>query len=60
MRIKVQTDGIHGIEINNTDIRVSAGQSKEFTINDAGEYQIQCNIPCGPGHERMKAVLKVQ
>ncbi|MGU3470830.1 cytochrome C oxidase subunit II [Paenibacillus sp. D51F] len=60
VRIKVETDGIHGIKVANTDIALKAGQSKVYTINDAGEYEIVCSIPCGPGHEKMRAVLKVQ
>ncbi|WP_270169595.1 cupredoxin domain-containing protein [Paenibacillus sp. SYP-B4298] len=52
--------GMHGIEISNLDIKVTQNKSETVTINDAGQYEIHCNIPCGTGHAEMKATLIVE
>ncbi|OXM17176.1 hypothetical protein [Paenibacillus herberti] len=59
LNIKLESDGIHGIRINNTSVQMKPGEEKVYSFSLAGEYQIECSIPCGSGHERMKAVLKV-
>ncbi|MCM3746806.1 cytochrome C oxidase subunit II [Paenibacillus pasadenensis] len=59
LRIKLESDGIHGIRVSNTSVQMKPGDEKVYSFSMAGEYQIECSIPCGNGHERMKAVLKV-
>lgn len=52
--------GMHGVEISNLDIKVTQDKAETVTINDAGQYEIHCNIPCGTGHTQMKATLIVE
>lgn len=54
------TDGIHGISIPDLDVKLDAGQSKVVTINDAGEYEFQCDVMCGAGHSKMIAKIVVE
>jgi cytochrome c oxidase subunit II len=54
------SSGMHGIEISNLDIKVTQDKAETVTINDAGQYEIHCNIPCGSGHSNMKATLIVE
>jgi cytochrome c oxidase subunit II len=55
-------EGNHGIVIvgadNGSDLVISGSGSKTVTL-EPGEYEIQCNIPCGPGHEEMVSTLVV-
>ncbi|QJC51353.1 cytochrome C oxidase subunit II [Paenibacillus albicereus] len=59
LRIKLESDGIHGIRIANTSVKMNKDEEKVYSFSEAGEYQIECSIPCGPGHEKMISVLKV-
>ncbi|WP_051236753.1 cupredoxin domain-containing protein [Paenibacillus pinihumi] len=52
--------GTHGIEISNLNLQVTQNKPQTVTINDAGTYEIHCNIPCGSGHGNMKATLVVE
>lgn len=52
------TDGVHGIEISKTNIKIGNNKTAAVTL-DAGEYEISCNVPCGNGHRTMKAKLIV-
>ncbi len=54
------TDGIHGISIPDLDVKVDSGESKVVTINDAGEYEFQCDVMCGTGHSKMVAKIVVE
>ncbi|MFC4776992.1 cytochrome C oxidase subunit II [Paenibacillus sp. GCM10023252] len=54
------TEGIHGIAVRGTDIEVANGKTETVTINDAGEYELYCTVPCGTGHSKMKAKLIVE
>lgn len=54
-------EGVHGIEIKGAKVKLdNANSSHLFTADKAGEYDIICNIPCGPGHASMKAKLIVE
>lgn len=53
-------EGVHGIEIKGLDVKLdNAKKNQTITIDKAGEYEIICNIPCGPGHIDMKSKLIV-
>ncbi|ALS29352.1 cupredoxin domain-containing protein [Paenibacillus cisolokensis] len=54
------TEGVHGIEVANTDIKLGNGESKTYTLDNAGDYELSCNVPCGVGHAKMKAKLVVE
>ncbi len=44
------------------DLRLKEG-TQEFTLvvpDKAGEYLIECNVKCGPGHEKMQAKLVIK
>lgn len=59
VKITLESENVHGIEIASTDINLKPGESEVRTFDQAGEYEISCNIPCGTGHLEMKATLKV-
>lgn len=52
-------EGVHGLGIDGTDIDIQKDGSETVNL-EAGEYEIYCSIPCGPGHDDMKAVLVVE
>lgn len=55
------TDGYHGFEIRKLGIKVDPGEGEQYTISEAGTYEILCSIPaCGTGHRDMKATLIVE
>ncbi|MFC5648139.1 cupredoxin domain-containing protein [Paenibacillus solisilvae] len=54
------SDGIHGISIPDLNVKLDAGKSEVVTINDAGEYEFQCNVMCGTGHSKMVAKIVVE
>ncbi|NOU99281.1 cupredoxin domain-containing protein [Paenibacillus planticolens] len=54
-------EGVHAIEIKGLDIKLDKeNPSKEITFDKPGEYEIDCILPCGEGHAKMKAKLVVQ
>jgi len=55
------SEGIHGVKISNTDVSLDNDTtSQTVTIDNPGEYEIECSIPCGPGHVKMRAKLVVE
>ncbi|TLS51456.1 cytochrome C oxidase subunit II [Paenibacillus antri] len=53
------TQGMHGIDIRGTDLKLKDGNSASF-VAQPGEYEIICNIMCGTGHSQMKSTLIVE
>lgn len=54
-------EGVHGIEIKGAKVKLDKANSSElFKADKPGEYEIICNIPCGPGHASMVAKLIVE
>lgn len=53
--------GVHGIKIDalNVDLSNEAPQT-ELEFTEPGEYEIYCSIPCGQGHQTMKAKLVIE
>lgn len=53
--------GIHGIEIAEFGIKLEGDTLQQDVVFDRpGEYEIICSIPCGIGHDDMKAKLIVE
>ncbi len=53
-------EGVHGVDIEGLGIQLDADQEVQYTINEAGTYDIVCNIICGTGHSTMTAKLVVE
>ncbi|MCA0758038.1 cytochrome C oxidase subunit II [Paenibacillus sp. N4] len=53
-------DGIHGVQIKNTDYAIANGKTVAVSISKPGEYEMICNVPCGGGHRTMAAKLIVE
>ncbi|MEC0230970.1 MULTISPECIES: cupredoxin domain-containing protein [Paenibacillus] len=54
-------EGVHAIEIVGLDIKLDKeNPSKELTFDKPGTYEIDCVLPCGEGHAKMKSKLVVQ
>jgi cytochrome c oxidase subunit 2 len=54
------TDGAHGLKATGIDLTVGTNKSVDFKFDKAGTYDIQCNIPCGTDHLKMKAKIVVE
>jgi len=55
------SEGVHGVKVSNTDVSLDNNTtSQTVTIDNPGEYEIICSIPCGPGHVKMRAKLVVE
>lgn len=52
-------EGYHGLQINGTDVNIEGEGSKTVNLK-AGEYTIQCSVPCGEGHADMQSKLVVE
>ena len=55
----VNQEGIHGFDIKGLDVSVKEAGKVTFTPNEAGEYDIVCNVFCGADHESMISKLVV-
>lgn len=53
-------DGMHGLQIKNTDYEVANGKTVPVSISEPGSYEMVCMVPCGAGHREMKATLVVE
>ena len=57
----INAEGVHGIKISNTDVKLDNNTTTQtVTLDNPGEYEIQCSIPCGSGHVKMRAKLVVE
>jgi cytochrome c oxidase subunit 2 len=52
--------GYHGVTIKGLGIDLEADKPEQYTITEAGTYEIICSIQCGSGHSTMKSVLIVE
>lgn len=52
--------GYHEYKIEGLGINIKPGDPKQYTINEAGTYDIVCSFQCGAGHNTMKSKLIVQ
>ncbi len=53
-------EGVHGIMIPGLDLNIQGNGTQKITLNETGEYDILCSVPCGTGHVQMKAKLIVE
>ncbi|SEQ95896.1 cytochrome c oxidase subunit 2 [Virgibacillus subterraneus] len=53
-------EGMHGISIDEFDVKIEGEGEATFTPEEPGEYTIYCNIPCGEGHADMQTTLVVE
>jgi len=58
--ISFKADGVHGVEIPDLKVKLTDGKSQQVTVDDAGVYELHCDIPCGTGHTKMVAKIKVE
>jgi len=56
----VNEEGMHGIAIDDLDVKVDGDGEATFTPTEPGEYKIYCSVPCGQGHDDMTSTLIVQ
>lgn len=53
--------GAHGAEIKELGVKLDFNKKNQVVVpNQAGTFEIICNIPCGPGHYDMKSKLIVE
>jgi len=53
-------EGMHGIAIDEFDVKVDGDGEATFTPTEPGEYEIYCSVPCGQGHDDMTSTLIVK
>ncbi|WNR42513.1 cupredoxin domain-containing protein [Paenibacillus roseipurpureus] len=54
-------EGVHAIEIVGLGVKLDKDNpTKEVTFDKPGTYEIDCVLPCGEGHAKMKAKLVVE
>lgn len=53
------SDGFHGIQIQETGDSIEAGKAKTLNL-EPGTYTIVCSIMCGAGHADMKSTIVVE
>lgn len=51
--------GNHGVGVVNSDLKLENNKTVEYKFDNAGTYEMICNIPCGQGHAQMKAKIVV-
>ena len=57
----VNEQGNHGIEIKGLNVNLNGAKNNQVIIPEqAGEYDIICNIMCGSGHAAMVSKLIVE
>lgn len=54
------TDGAHGVKASGINLEVGTNKTVEYKFEKAGTYDIQCSIPCGADHGKMKAKIVVE
>jgi Heme/copper-type cytochrome/quinol oxidases, subunit 2 len=53
------SDGVHGLEIPDLNVNIKNGETATFTVDKAGNYDFNCSIQCGAGHDNMTGTLTV-
>ncbi|GGD90970.1 cupredoxin domain-containing protein [Paenibacillus nasutitermitis] len=54
------SQGVHGISIEDLGVDIKGGETKEFTVNDAGTFEFHCSVQCGQGHNDMSGKIIVE
>ncbi len=52
--------GAHAVEFGDLGVQVKSGETKEFTVTEAGTFEFHCSITCGQGHDNMTGSLIVE
>jgi cytochrome c oxidase subunit 2 len=52
--------GAHGIEIPDLKVKLANAGTVEFTADKAGEFEFNCALMCGTGHDAMVGKLIVE
>ncbi|MEB3101090.1 cupredoxin domain-containing protein [Ferviditalea candida] len=53
--------GAHGAEIKELGVNLDFNKKTQVVVpNQAGTFEIRCDIPCGPGHYNMVSKLIVE
>ena len=60
VKIILEMDGGHGIQIPGTNIKLGPGRTSAIVTMKEGTYEFKCNIMCGRGHDDMVAKFVVQ
>jgi cytochrome c oxidase subunit 2 len=57
----VLAEGVHALEVPELGIKLD-GQNRqvEYKFDKPGTYEMHCVLPCGQGHDQMKAKIVVQ
>lgn len=57
----VLAEGVHELNIPDLGIKLNAqNRQAEVKFDKAGKFEMHCSLPCGQGHDQMKATLVVQ
>ncbi|WP_231571698.1 cupredoxin domain-containing protein [Gordoniibacillus kamchatkensis] len=57
----VLAEGVHELNIPDLGIKLNAqNRQAEVKFDKPGKFEMHCSLPCGQGHEQMKATLVVQ
>lgn len=57
----VLAEGVHALAIPDLGIKLDGqNRSVDFKFDKPGTYEMHCDLPCGQGHQDMKAKLVVQ
>ncbi|WP_391119144.1 cupredoxin domain-containing protein [Psychrobacillus sp. L3] len=56
----VNDAGAHGIGIDEYNVDIKGGETAEFVVDKAGEYDYYCSLLCGVGHDKMAGKLIVE
>lgn len=51
--------GLHGVALDEFGMELKAGETFEYVVTEAGEFEFYCNIPCGTGHDNMMGKIIV-
>ncbi|MFC4601698.1 cupredoxin domain-containing protein [Cohnella hongkongensis] len=54
------TQGAHGIEISDLNVKIKNNETKELKLDQPGSYEFHCSIQCGQGHDAMTGFIIVE
>jgi len=54
------TDGVHGIAIDDLGLKIKNNETVEIKLDKAGTFEYHCSIQCGQGHDNMSGLIIVE
>lgn len=54
------TQGVHGVGFSDFGVDIKQGETKEITLDRAGNFEYHCSIQCGAGHDSMTGFIVVE